>query len=69
MKTEESIININMKKVFTLTLLFLLVTTAPSWAKDPFGFVDVCTGHHGSIFLDLWALDEDDLNAQQHSCL
>ena len=47
-----------------LTMLLLLMTTATAWAKDPFGFVDICTGQHGSIYLDLWALDEDDLNAR-----
>ena len=45
-------------------LLLLLVTSTTAWAKDPFGYVNVCTGHQGSIYLELWALDEDDLNAR-----
>lgn len=45
-------------------LLLLLVTSTTAWATDPFGFVDICTGHNGSIYLDLWTLDEDDLSAR-----
>ena len=45
-------------------LLLLLVTSTTAWAKDPFGYVNVCTGHQGSIYLELWALDEDDLSAR-----
>ena len=68
-----------MEKIFRKTdficraamLLLLLVTSTTAWAKDPFGYVNVCTGHQGSIYLELWALDEDDLNARTtiHVCL
>ena len=44
-------------------LLLLLVTTTSAWATDPFGYVDICTGHQGSIYLDLWALDPDNYDA------